>query len=55
MYKKPKVDQKWVDDAINGDVNCPECDGELEDKCSVYHIVSWLECECGFKYIYEEG
>jgi len=55
MYNRPKVDQKWVDDAINGDVNCPECDGDLEDKWSCTVQVSWLECECGFKLVYEEG
>jgi hypothetical protein len=50
-----KPDLKWVDDALNGDENCPECDGELEDKWSASQNVSWLECECGFKCVYEQG
>tara|TARA_R110000823_G_C15881781_1_gene495137 strand:+ start:340 stop:513 length:174 start_codon:yes stop_codon:yes gene_type:complete len=50
-----KEKQKWIDNAINGDEPCPECRGELKDLWSAAYNVSWLECDCGFKYVYEKG
>ena len=50
-----KEKQKWVDKAINGDEHCPECKGELKDLWSASNNMSWLECDCGFSYVYENG
>ncbi|GAG10825.1 unnamed protein product, partial [marine sediment metagenome] len=43
---------QWIDDAIDGKENCPECEGKLKDMYSCTQQISWLECECGFDYVY---
>ncbi len=51
---KPSLE--WLDSAINGDEDCPECGIEkLEDCYSCETQESWLECGCGFQHVYEKA
>ena len=55
MKANSKENQRWIDDAIDGKEPCPECGDELKDQWCATAQISWLECDCGFDYVYEKG